>query len=174
MQVGNGESSQERARVPWRAACPMFMVAALVQMAPTSCDRAPSSFRLYDLAGTRLLHCTSVNNQQQSFGKGALNCDAVDGETYRGEWMTVEAADEPAPQGFFSMPSITNETLASSWSWARSLGVDLDNTKGKFGIFLLYGDRGTVIDGIFVFNSCAHGFLGAARDNRGRRYKLMG
>ncbi|WP_005033928.1 hypothetical protein [Holophaga foetida] len=73
-----------------------------------------------------------------------------------------------------TLPILGTRSPMSSWDWASSLGVDLEKNTERC-IFLLYGDRGTVIDGIVVGESAGgEGLLGAAKDNKGRKYRVMG
>lgn len=73
-----------------------------------------------------------------------------------------------------TLPVLGTRSGGSSWEWASSMGVDLEKNAERC-IFLLYGDRGTVIDGIVVGETAgSEGLLGAARDNKGRKYRVMG
>jgi hypothetical protein len=75
-------------------------------------------------------------------------------------------------------------------SWAAGLGLDVDHIPDKYFSFMLSGNDGTIIEGIFLDNATASsmimnfsfktdglptgGLIGAARDNKGHRYKLIG
>ena len=137
----------------------------------------PRVVNLYDLSGYNLMQCTSITRSQMGQSQGVLKCVAPDGEKYQGEWMSMtmgQAADATTDRYMSSMPSILGNALVSRWSWAVSFGVDLESVTGRYGIFILYGSKGTVIDGIFLFRDRGAGLLGAAVDTRGHRYKVMG
>ena len=157
---------------------PMLWILAASLFVLVACNKpVPRLVNLYDLTGYNLMQCNSITRNQRGQSQGVLNCTAVDGEKFQGEWMsmTMGGAAEPAPDRYMSsMPSILGNSLVSRWSWAASFGVDLESVTGSYGIFILYGSRGTVIDGIFLFRIRSLGILGAAVDNRGHRYKVMG
>ena len=155
---------------------PLLLAASLAVL--VGCNKpVPKIVNLYDLTGYNLMQCNSITRNQRGQSQGVLNCVAPDGEKFQGEWMTMTmgGAAEQAPDRYMSsMPSILGSSLVSRWSWAASFGVDLESVTGSYGIFILYGSKGTVIDGIFLFRTRSLGILGAAVDNRGHRYKVMG
>jgi len=135
----------------------------------------PGALHLYDLSGTNVMQCSFISPAAKSNTKGILRCLSPDGEKFQGQWMTM-VATAPRPTGSYwsSIPSIPNNPLAATWGWAASFGVNMENYSGNYGVFLLYGNKGTVVDGMFLFKGNATGYLGAATDNKGRRYKVMG
>ncbi len=153
--------------------------------------------RLYDLSGARLLRCSltpSGKNQNQ----GAMRCQAPGGEVYQGEWIKLninKSSSRTSSGGSSSqssLPSVpgTVDTSTNTLAWATDMGIDFDHFPSTYFTFILNSNQGTLIDGFFLDNSSsggmfAHGgfislglpsggLLGAARDNRGHRYKLMG
>ena len=137
----------------------------------------PAIINLYDLSGYNLMQCNTLPHNRTTASQGPLRCTAADGEKFTGEWMTMtmnKAPDLMNDNYITSLPYVTGNALVARWSWAASFGVDLEAVTGTYGLFLLYGSRGTVIDGVFTFRTDAYGVLGAAVDNRGHRYKVMG
>lgn len=140
---------------------------------------ARRELRLYELSGARLLRCEIAAGATKVKGRrGGLRCTSPDGERFQGEWMRLkESTREGASsdQGdMSSLPVIVTRSPMSPWEWAGAMGVDLEKSAERC-IFLLYGDRGTVIDGIVVGESAgSDGLMGAARDNKGRKYRVMG
>ena len=137
----------------------------------------PAILNLYDMSGYNLMQCSTLPHNQSMGTQGPLHCSSVDGEQFSGQWMTMwmhKTPDMISSDYLTAIPYVTGNALVTRWGWANSFGVDLEGVTGIYGIFLLYGNRGTVIDGVFTFRSDAYGVLGAAVDNRGHRYKVMG
>ena len=137
----------------------------------------PAIINLYDLSGYNLMQCNTLPHNRTLATQGPLHCTSADGEKFTGEWMTMTMNKPPDLIGdtyIGSIPYITGNALVARWSWAATIGVDLEAVTGTYGVFLLYGNRGSVIDGVFIFRSSAYGVLGAAVDNHGHRYKVMG
>jgi hypothetical protein len=157
----------------WLLALGLALLAGMV-----GCIRpVPALINLYDLSGYNLMQCNTLPQSQGAAGQGPLRCSAVDGEHFQGEWMTLYLHRNPAPISenyLTSLPQLTGNALVSRWGWATSYGVDLEAVTGSYGVFLLYGNHGTVIDGVFTFRMDTYGIIGAAVDNRGHRYKVMG
>ena len=133
--------------------------------------------RLYELSGARLLWCELGGGRKQG-ARGLLRCSSPDGETFQGEWIRMKGSTRESSIGesddMSTLPTLGSRITLSTWDWASSLGVDLEKNSQRC-IFLLYGDRGTVIDGIVVGDSSGgEGLLGAAKDNKGRKYRVMG
>jgi len=155
--------------------------------------------RLYDLAGTKLLRCNltaSSRNQNQ----GSMRSQAPNGEVFQGEWIklnSVKVSTRSPSTGTntssqATLPSLPVEANPSSGalSWAAGLGLDVDHIPDEYFSFMLSGNDGTIIEGIFLDNAIASsmimnfsfktdglptgGLIGAARDNKGHRYKLIG
>lgn len=173
-------NSAERsgARVEWKLRAVEVLLALLVIAAMTFLGCAPlvpPTINLYDLSGANLMQCDSLTRSSRGSNRGTLTCSSSDSEKFRGEWITlVHASERAGGSGLNSMPSATGDPLVSRWSWGASYGVDLENQSGNYGMFLLYGSRGTVIDGIFLFRGDRSGILGVATDNKGHRYKVIG
>nr|WP_320131662.1 hypothetical protein [uncultured Holophaga sp.] len=170
----------------------LFMVLALAPL--VGCLRpgleVRQELRLYELSGARLLKCEVVQGPQgaqegrggrrgeRSSSRGQLRCVGPDGERFQGEWMRVRQTQKQttteSSDDMSSLPGIGLGVTGSSWDWASAMGVDMEKDTNRC-IFLLYGDRGTVIDGIVVGDSGdGGGLMGAAKDNKGRRYRVMG
>ena len=134
--------------------------------------------RLYELSGARLLRCALSSGRKQG-ARGLLHCTSPDGETFQGEWMrtkkeTTKETLSSETDEMSTLPGLGSHSSLSSWDWASGLGMDLEKSTQRY-IFLLYGDRGTVIDGIVAGDSASgEGLMGAARDNKGRKYRVMG
>jgi len=137
----------------------------------------PAVINLYDLSGYNLMQCNTLPHRRSAGTQGPLRGASADGEKFTGEWMTLTMNRVPATiddNYITSIPYITGNAFVARWSWANSFGVELETVTGTYGVFLLYGNRGTVIDGVFTFRTDSFGVLGAAVDNRGHRYKVMG
>jgi len=140
---------------------------------------ARRELRLYELSGARMLKCEIAAGVTKVKGRrGGLRCTSPDGERFQGEWMRLRESTKEGATGdqgdMSSLPVITVRNSLSPWEWAGSMGVDLEKNAERC-IFLLYGDRGTVIDGIVVGETAgSDGLMGAARDNKGRKYRVMG
>jgi hypothetical protein len=137
----------------------------------------PAIINRYDLSGYNLMQVNTLPHRRSAGSQGPLHCASSDGEKFTGEWMTLVMNKLPEPTSdtyITSIPYITGNALVARWNWASSFGVDLESVTGSYGVFLLYGNRGTVIDGVFTFRTDSYGVLGAAVDNRGHRYKVMG
>ena len=134
--------------------------------------------------------------------KGFMRTKAPNGEVFQGEWVllsTARAGASRSPTGYQpSLPIIPSEpsaALGSEWGWASGFGIDFASFPKTYWSFLLYGDSGTIIDGFFMVTPseqpsgiagflrstfAGHGtpgsdsLIGAAKDNRGHRYKVMG
>ena len=147
-------------------------------VAMVGCVRpVPAIINLYDLSGYNLMQVNTLPHRRSAGSQGPLHCASSDGEKFTGEWMTLVMNKLPEPTSdtyITSIPYITGNALVARWNWASSFGVDLESVTGSYGVFLLYGNRGTVIDGVFTFRTDSYGVLGAAVDNRGHRYKVMG
>jgi len=134
----------------------------------------PAIINLYDLSGSNLMRCDSIT-RDPGRTRGVLQCSAQGGEKFQGEWVTMSrSADKAGGGAWASLPSTSGDSLAARWSWGVSYGVDLESLAGSYGMFLLYGSKGTVIDGVFLFRGNRAGILGVATDNKGHRYKVMG
>jgi hypothetical protein len=162
----------------WRIKVAEVLLALLIIAAMTFLGCAPlvpPTINLYDLSGTNLMRCDSFTRNSRGGNRGFLHCSSADSEKFQGEWVTmVHCVEKTKGSGFNSMPSANYDPLVSRWSWGASYGVDLENQSGNYGMFLLYGSQGTVIDGIFLFQGDRSGILGVATDNKGHRYKVMG
>jgi hypothetical protein len=133
----------------------------------------PATISLYDLSGSNLIRCDSVT-RDAGRTRGTLQCSTPGGEKFQGEWVTMARTAEKASGAWASLPSTSGDALAARWSWGASYGVDLESLAGNYGMFLLYGSKGTVIDGVFLFRGDRTGIMGVATDNKGHRYKVMG
>jgi len=139
---------------------------------------ARRELRLYELSGSRLLRCEIGGGAKRLSARGVLRCVSPDGESFQGEWMRLKANGRVAgtadSDDMSTLPILGTRSSLNPWDWASALGVDLEK-EGQRCIFLLYGDRGTVIDGIVVGEaSGSDGLMGAAKDNKGRKYRVMG
>jgi hypothetical protein len=170
MWATNGRRRPDRSLLLALGLCLVFIL--------DGCARpVPAVINLYDLAGFNLMQCSTFPHNRRSGSQGPLRCTSADGEKFTGEWMTLvmRKASEPMSEDYItSVPYVTGNALVARWGWASAFGVDLETVSGTYGIFQLYGSRGTVIDGVFIFRTEAYGILGAAVDNRGHRYKVMG
>jgi hypothetical protein len=151
--------------------------------------------RLYDLGGTKLLRCNLTPSPGNPY-QGSMYSQTPNGEIFQGEWIKLNSGKIPAPSSSdasqASIPSLPAETreAANQLSWAAGLGIDFGDFPSTYFSFLLHGSAGTLIDGFFLSNASAGGVLGrsrflnmgmpagglvgAARDNKGHLYKLMG
>ncbi|BDU74723.1 hypothetical protein [Mesoterricola silvestris] len=147
---------------------------ALPLLALTACAvPVPGTINLYDLSGSNLMRCDSVT-RDPGRSRGVLQCSATGGEKFQGEWVTMARTAEKAAGTWASLPSTPADALAARWSWGAGYGVDMESLAGTYGMFLLYGSKGTVIDGVFIFRGDRRGIMGIATDNKGHRYKVMG
>ena len=154
----------------------MLVTAVLLVLVLVGCIRpVPSLINLYDLSGSNLLQCHSVARTPMGDSQGTLKCTATGGEKFQGEWMAIAQKAE-SDAGIFasSMPAVPRDAVTARWTWATNYGVDMEALSGRYGVFILYGSKGTVVDGIFVFRTGVAGIIGAATDNKGHRYKVMG
>ena len=147
----------------------------------TACS-GPATFqtRLYEISSPILLTVT-WNTLKTGSGRGTMTVTAPDGEIFQGEWVTISnmSATDTSGSTFGSTSGsvVTNKgTVAvTQWGWATSFGFSLNDPGVQRGQFILYGDKGTVINGVYQINPLAgKGLLGAAEDNKGHRYKVMG
>ena len=164
-------------------------------------QHAAAEVRLYDLSGSKLLVC-AMPQADRGQKKGFMRTKAPNGEVFQGEWVLLTTAKGAAgrPAGGYqpSLPIIPIEpsaAMSSAWGWASGLGIDFTNFPQTYWSFLLYGDSGTMINGFFIVTPTnqpggiagflrssfsSHGapgsdsLIGAATDNRGHRYKVMG
>jgi len=158
---------------------------------PVAKVEGPVEIRLYDLSGEKRLVCDlvpSLNAPHQGF----IRSKAANGEHFQGEWIRLNPIRQPDPVESkypSSLPSLAAVTdpLQADWSWAAEFGIDFNDFPRTYFSFVLFGDTGTLITGFFLDNMTAGrmagflrggnpgvGLLGAARDNRGHHYKLMG
>lgn len=153
-----------------------LLILAIAILAFLGCAMpVPTTINLYDLSGSNLMRCDSITKDQRRGARGILQCSSPAGEKFQGEWVTMTKTTEKSGSGAWaSIPSYTGDALSARWSWGASYGVDMESLAGNYGMFLLYGTKGTVIDGVFLFRSDRAGILGVATDNKGHRYKVMG
>jgi hypothetical protein len=179
------------------------MVLLFLALLATACRKpvqpGPKEIRLYDLNGGNRLVCTLAASSRGP-AQGAIRSKSPGGETFLGEWIQVateQTADQAATSKYpSSLPVLPGEqgSMLLNWGWAADLGIDFKNFPDHYFSFMLYGDAGTLISGFFVDHATSNnwvqnlfqsttssgkgpqfnGLLGAAKDNRGHRYKLMG
>jgi len=158
----------------------------------------PLEVRLYDLTGSKRLVCSMLPNSQGQ-NQGFIRTRDAEGENFQGEWMQVPTAKTPATPSeskyASSIPILPapEGIMELKWGWSADLGIDFRHFPDHYFSFMLYGDSGTLISGFFLdrassgsgFSRYFHrtfqgnsasggGLLGAATDNKGHRYKLMG
>jgi hypothetical protein len=158
---------------------------------PVAREEGPVEIRLYDLSGEKRLLCDLAPSLKAPH-QGFIRSKAAGGEHFQGEWIRLSPAREPDkaeskyPSSLPSLAAVT-DPMQASWSWAAEFGISFNDFPRTYFSFMLYGDAGTLITGFFLDNMTAGrmagflrggnpgiGLLGAARDNRGHRYKLMG
>jgi hypothetical protein len=62
-------------------------------------------------------------------------------------------------------------------SQVEDVGFDFKDPPSSYYILIINGDRGTLIDGIFFLRGSfleAPNMIGAAKDNRGHKYRIIG
>ena len=165
--------------------------------------RGPEAYavRLYDLHDARRLACDLTPSGLDG-AQGTAQARVPGGESFQGEWTrlawqrTASAGngDGKYPSSLPVLPAQANP-LEATWGWAADLGIDFSRFPSSYWSFFLYGSGGTRISGFFLDRSAtldpgvgtrvrqlfqrqaaprqAH-LLGAARDNLGHRYKLIG
>ncbi|MDR3673059.1 MAG: hypothetical protein P4L36_19600 [Holophaga sp.] len=159
----------------------------------------PVEVRIYDLSGNKLLLC-DLSGSNRSRNQGFIKSKSTGGEQFRGEWIRLNQVKDSSqtPSSIYpsSIPAINSQInpMSQAWSWAAEFGIDFKNFPDTYFSFMLYGDAGTLITGFFLNNASAgngmiqnllsgaylsrqppgNGLLGAAKDNKGHRYKLMG
>jgi hypothetical protein len=175
----------------------LFLLAGCFLACMPPAPAAPVEVRLYDLTATRVLLC-DLSLSGRAGSRGAMATRTGNGEAFHGEWVELPCVTDsaPSPSGFdASLPTQTlpRSPVNGSWDWARDLGIDFDHFPDSYCSFTLLGDPGTLINGFFVENESTNGLLrralqgelfhrkfkgagllGAAKDNRGHRYRLMG
>jgi hypothetical protein len=158
----------------------------------------PVEVRIYDLSGNKLLFC-DLSASQHNRNQGFIQSKPPEGEHFRGEWIRLNLAKETeSSESHYasSIPALNTpgNVMSQSWSWSAEFGIDFNEFPSTYFSFTLYGDAGTLITGFFLNNASAgsgviqnllsgslvngqppgNGLLGAAKDNKGHRYKLMG
>lgn len=179
------------------------MVLLFLALLATACrkpvQQGPQEIRLYDLNGGNLLLCTLAASSRGP-AQGAIRSKSVGGENFQGEWILVPTEQTPGEASASKYPSSLpvlpgqQGSMVLNWGWAADLGIDFSNFPERYFSFMLYGDAGTLITGFFVDHATSNNWLqnlfqsttssgkgpqfnallGAAKDNRGHRYKLMG
>jgi hypothetical protein len=165
--------------------------------------RTPEAYtvRLYDLGDAGRLVC-DLKPTGTDGAQGTVQARAPGGESFQGEWTRLacrKAAASAGADGKYpsTLPVLPPQAspLEAAWGWAADLGIDFDHLPASYGSFFLYGSGGTRIVGFFLDPSAAgeasvgaqvrqffqrdaaprqaH-LVGAARDNLGHRYKLIG
>jgi hypothetical protein len=187
-------------RFPFRALRGLRVWLLLLLLPGFACQKpvqpGPVEVRIYDLSGSKLLLCElSASNRNQGF----LKSKSPEGEHFRGEWIRLNLVKETSKSESHyasSIPDINVQTnvMSQAWSWSAEFGIDFNAFPDTYFSFMLYGDAGTLITGFFLNNASAgsglvqnllngtylngqppgSGLLGAAKDNKGHRYKLMG
>lgn len=157
----------------------------------------PVAIHLYDLNTSRIMACT-LSMSAKDRNQGEMLTRSTGGEAFYGEWVELARLREAEPDesGFdSSLPirTLPSSPLSGSWDWATELGVDFEHFPDRYYSFTLAGDEGTLLNGFFVDNESSrslflrlvsgslfrarftgHGLRGAAKDNRGHRYRLIG
>lgn len=138
------------------------------------------STRLYNIGEPQVLTVT-WHTPKKGSGRGTMACTGLDGEIFKGEWVTISGASysesygNTTGSGSTSIITKNNVGFSNQWGWASSFGFTLNNPGVQNGSFIMQGDKGTVINGVYQINPAAgEGLLGAAEDNKGRKYKVMG
>jgi hypothetical protein len=165
--------------------------------------RRPDSYtvRLYDIGDSRRLVCDLAPSGADG-AQGVVQGRIPGGESFQGEWTRLAwqkagaaaTGDAKYPNSLPVLPAQANP-LEATWGWAAELGVDFDHFPSSYWSFFMYGSGGTRISGFFLDRTAGQGqsigtrvrklfdrqakptqahLLGAARDNQGRRYKLIG
>lgn len=135
---------------------------------------------LYENSGPRLLEIEFTNLSRHGAGQGMAALTAPDGEKFRGNWLRIrknqsQSGDNGSDN--YSMPSLKAYEVQRNWGRDSDFGIDFDQLSKNYGIFVMCGDKGTRLDGIFVFNGPAYDWtsiVGTARDNKGRKYRVIG
>lgn len=189
---GRGPKKRPRA---FRHALPVLLLLALSSAACQPPQEARLEVRLYDLGGASLLRCNLSPSPSNPY-QGSMRSQAPNGEVFQGEWIKLNSGKIPEESSSditqASLPPLPVEAsaAASHLNWAAGLGIDFSHFPSTYFSFLLHGSAGTLIDGFFLANASAGGVLarsrifnmglpaggliGAARDNKGHLYKLMG
>jgi hypothetical protein len=162
---------------------------------------AAFSFRLYDLAETRRLACDLAPLEPDG-GQGTVRSATPGDESFKGEWVRLacrpgDAAVPGSSKYPSSLPLLPAQPspLEAAWGWAADLGVDFSHLPRSYWSFFMYGDGGTRINGFFLDRDARQDegvaaqvrlrfqregthrtarLMGAAQDNHGHRYRLIG
>jgi hypothetical protein len=176
----------------------------LVALFGPSCQtprEGPMEVRLYDLSGAKLLRC-NLTSSARNPNQGSMRTQAPNGEIFQGEWFKLNSFKASAQNtstgsgtsNLASLPSLPVEVNQTpnplGWATGLGLGIDFDHFPATYFSFMLSGNGGTLIDGFFLLNSGTNGvmsglslmangipsggLIGAAKDNKGHRYKLIG
>ena len=126
--------------------------------------------RLYDLASPKVLKCAF-----HRLRPGNVDIQAIgpSGENFTGQGITQ--SERSASYSLGSGEATAFHEGESVTLWAQSSGFTFNDPGMQYGSFLLVGDRGTVIDGVWKVNPYdSHGgYTGVARSNHGDHYRLF-
>jgi hypothetical protein len=162
----------------------MALLALLLPLLFCAC-RSPEavSVRLYERNGPKLMEIQIQNLSRHGAGMGLIAYQAADGEVFKGNWLKVRPSTTSTSPGDtdsamnYSLPLSHYSVLGSDWGRDSELGIDFDNLTSDYGIFMISGNHGTRLDGIFVFNGTRLDWthiVGTAKDNKGNKYRVIG
>lgn len=127
------------------------------------------SAKLYDLQDARIIQ---VYWHRVRNGSGYVYAKIND-EKLKGEYATQSNQSSSISFGSGSATGFSGTQPMSAW--AQSVGFTFNDAGMQYGNFVMIGDHGTTIEGAYKVNpNDSHGvFSGVARDNKGKKYRLM-
>ena len=125
--------------------------------------------RCYNLENVQVLvSCWFTPNMGDY--RGTIKATAANGESFQGEWATQSDYSVSYSGGFGNANLFGSES--SSFAWAQSYGYSVSGPSRLNGSFIMTGNNGTVINGVYTVNDS--GRIGVAEDNHGGRYRVIG
>lgn len=140
----------------------------------------PMNVCCYEFNGPGLLEFQIPKISAFGPERGMLTYSAADGERFRGDWRKVQSSQAKVTQEsslYYSMPFVNVSSFDAKWGWASSFGLDFTEPPTVYYSFMMHGSKGTMIEGIFLLKGSLlkpPSLLGAAKDNKNRRYRVVG
>ena len=160
---------------------PLGLAALALPLAFSGCASPALMVRMYDYRGSDVIELPIKGLSRFGKTKGQIDFQAPSGESFRGNWVKADTSQDEGGQAvgdiFSSIPSPTRDHLRDRWAWLADVGIDLSHPPSDCILLVMSGNRGTTLDGIAFFNGSLmehDGIVGAAKDNRGHRYRIIG